>query len=114
MTTVTEQYAEYARQGQEAFDKAVGQGQEVFNQAVDGWTRLASNPTAWLSVPTAPYVHQALDSAFDYAATLLDIQRNVAKQLTAASVSAVENAAKQVSDAANQVAPEAAPQTDQV
>ena len=107
MSTVTEQYAEYARQGQEAFDKAVGQGQEAFNQAVDTWTRVASNPTAWLSVPTVPYVTQALDSAFDYAATLLDIQRNFAKQVTTASVSAVESAAKQVSDAASQVKNEA-------
>ena len=97
MSTVTDQYTEFAKQGQEAL-----------TQAIDALTRATPAPTAWLTVPTTPEdVTQAVASAFDYAATLLDIQRTFTKQVTAVSVNAVETVTRQVTDAAKQATNEA-------
>ena len=81
-----EQYTAFAKQGQAA---AVA--------AVDAWTR-AVQETA-VRVPTAAVeaaTTQAVDQAFDFVVSLIDVQRGVAKQFTGTTVEAAAQALEQV------------------
>ena len=77
MATIHEQYAELAKQGQEAALAALKAWTRVFQQTV---SRLSSSGL------TSP--EQLIDDIHDFAGHLLDTQRDVAKQFVAAGTAA--------------------------
>ena len=93
MATVQEQYAELAKQGQEAALAALKAWTRVFQQTV---SRLPTRP------PASP--EQLIDQAHGLASHLLDTQRDFAKQLVATGTAAAEKVRGTVSQAAKNAA----------
>jgi uncharacterized protein YcbX len=92
-TTLQDQYAAFARNGQEA---AIA--------VLDAWTQSFRNAAVKLpSVTAQAATHEAIDQVFDLAVTLIDVQRNFTKQLATATTHVAEDAANR----ATQVATEA-------
>jgi hypothetical protein len=97
MTTLQEHYTAIARQGQEA-SLAV----------IEAWTRSFQDVAARLpEVPGQFDANQVIDRVFDFAVTVVDVQRDFAKQLVSTSVSVAEDVAQQSRDAASRAAAEA-------
>jgi hypothetical protein len=97
MTTLQEQYSAIARQGQEA-SLAV----------IEAWTRSFQDAAARLPEVTGQFdANQVIDRVFDFAVTVVDVQRDFAKQLVASTVSVAEDVAQQSREAANRAAAEA-------
>jgi hypothetical protein len=95
MTTLQEQYSAIARQGQEA-SLAV----------IEAWTRSFQDAAARLPEVTGQFdANQVI--VFDFAVTVVDVQRDFAKQLVASTVSVAEDVAQQSREAANRAAAEA-------
>lgn len=93
MATIQEQYAELAKQGQEAALAALKAWTRVFQQTV---SRLPA------SAPTSP--EQLIDQAHGLASQLLDTQRDFAKHLVATGTAAAEKVRGTVSQAAKTAA----------
>ena len=82
---------------QDQYNEAFKQTQDTMLTAVDAWTRAFQQGLSQLpgSVPVDPA--QVIDQVFDFAATLLNVQREFAKQLVASSTAtadALRNSAK--------------------
>ena len=92
MTTLQDQYTDFARHGQEA-TLAV----------LDAWTQSFRNAAVKLPTVTAQAAsHEAIDQVFDLAVTLIDVQRNFTKQLATATTHVAEDAATRATEAAKQ------------
>ena len=92
MPTIQDQYAEVARQGQDA----------VLN-AVDAWTRALEDVAGQLpALPRYPDYTQVIDQAYDFAANVLDVQHSVAKTVLSSSVSLVETVTEQATASAHE------------
>lgn len=90
MTTVQDQYAAFARSSQEA-TLAV----------VDAWSRSFRDIAVKLPAVTAQAsTHEAIDQVFDLAVTLINVQRDLIKQLATATSAAVEDAVGRATKAA--------------
>jgi hypothetical protein len=90
--TIQDQYTEFAKRGQEA----------AF-AVVDAWTRAVQDSAVQLpSVTTQAAAQQVIDQAYNFAGTVLDIQRSFAKQLVATSASVAEDVANRATAAANE------------
>jgi hypothetical protein len=93
MSTIQDQYTAIAKQGQEAATAVAG-----------AWTR--SIQDSMVKLPTVSgqaAVQQIVDQVFDFAATVIDVQRNLTKQLVSSSAILVE----EVTQRAGTVATEA-------
>jgi hypothetical protein len=88
MTTIQEQYAELIKQGQDA---ALA--------ALKTWNRTFQQTFGQLPVPGRVSPDQVIDQVFDFAGQVLNVQRDVAKQLVAASAAAAEKVRDGVSQA---------------
>lgn len=88
MTTTQEQYTEILKQSQDAI-----------RTAVDTWTRTVQDAFGKLpsTAPVAP--DQMIDQAFDFAGTVLDAQRDLAKHLVATSAAAADTVRKAAAQA---------------
>ena len=92
MPTIQDQYTEFAKRGQEA-TLAV----------VDAWTRAVQDSAVQLpSVTTQAAAQQVIDQVYDFAATVLDVQRNFAKQVVTTSASVAEDVANRATAAVNE------------
>jgi hypothetical protein len=92
MTTLQEQYTTLARSGQEA---AVA--------VVDAWTRSIKEAASRLPVGSAQATtHQVIDQVFDFAVTVVDVQRNFTKQLVTSTTAVAEGVAEQATKAASE------------
>jgi hypothetical protein len=92
MPTIQDQYTEFAKQGQEA----------TF-AVVDAWTRAIQDSAVQLpSVTTQAAAQQVIDQVYDFANTVLDVQRNLAKQLVTTSASVAEDVAHRATAVANE------------
>jgi hypothetical protein len=90
MTTLQDQYATFARSGQEA----------TF-AVVDAWSRSFRDAAVKLPAVTVHAAsHEAIDQVFDLAVTLIDVQRNLTKRLATATATVAEDAADRVTKAA--------------
>jgi hypothetical protein len=97
MTTLQEHYTSIARQGQEA-SLAV----------IEAWTRSFQDAASRFPEVTGQIdANQVIDRVFDFAVTVVDVQRDFAKQLVSTTVSVAEDVAQQSRDAANRAAAEA-------
>ena len=91
MTTLQEHYTEIARQGQEA-SLAV----------IEAWTRSFQDVAARLPEVTGQFdANQVIDRFYDFAVTVVDVQRDFAKQLVSSTVSVAEDVAQKSREAAN-------------
>jgi hypothetical protein len=97
MTTLQEHYTEIARQGQEA-SLAV----------IEAWTRSFQDVGTRLPEVTGQFdANQVIDRVFDFAVTVVDVQRDFAKQLVSSTVAVAEDVAQQSREAAHRAAAEA-------
>jgi hypothetical protein len=94
--SIQEQYTEFAKRSQDA---ALA--------VVDTWTQTFQDTVVQLpAITTKATAQHAVDQFFDYAGTVLDIQRKVAKQLVTATVAAAEDVSQQATRAATKAADE--------
>lgn len=78
MTSATDQYRTYVEQSQQAF-----------TAAVDTWTRTVEETVASLPRAAAPVdPQQVVDQVFDFVGQLLQMQRELTRQLLATSAAA--------------------------
>jgi hypothetical protein len=89
MTTIQEQYAELIKQGQDA---ALA--------ALKTWNRTFQQTVGQLPVPGRVSPDQVIDQVFDFAGQVLNVQRDLAKQLVAPSTATAEKVRDGVSQAA--------------
>ena len=83
MATIQEQYAALVKQGQEAALAALETWNHTFKQAFSRLPGVGS--TAW---PVSP--DRVIDQVYDFAGHVLDVQRDVAKQLVATGTAAAD------------------------
>lgn len=95
---------------QDQYKQAVQQTQDAFQSAVDSWTKTVQQ--GFSSVPTAPNQvdpRQVVDQVFDFAEKMLEMQRDLTKNLLQSSQSLSESwtqAAGQATDQAAHSVPE--------
>ncbi len=75
---------------QDQYSDAFKQTQDTMLSAFDAWTHAFQQGISQLpgSVPVDP--SQVIDQVFDFAATMLNVQREFAKQLVASSTATAE------------------------
>jgi hypothetical protein len=84
MSTIQDQYVAIAKQGQDAA-----------TAVAEAWTRSIQDSFTKLPTVTGQAaVQQVVDQVFDFAATVVDVQRNLAKQLVSTSASVAEEIAE--------------------
>jgi len=92
MTNLQEQYVAIAKQGQEAVATVAG-----------AWTRSLQDSAFKVPVKSGQAVaHQLIDQVFDFATTVIAVQRNLTKQLVTSSASVAEDVAQQATSVANE------------
>jgi hypothetical protein len=104
LSTFQEQYFAMAKQSQDAATAVVG-----------AWTRSLQESS--IKVPSAAgqaVVHQMIDQMFDFASTVINIQRRLTKELVSSSAAVAEDVAHQATDVANQTAAETAAKVTKV
>jgi hypothetical protein len=92
LSTFQEQYFAMAKQSQDAATAVVG-----------AWTRSLQDSS--IKVPSAAgqaVVHQMIDQMFDFASTVINIQRRLSKELVSSSAAVAEDVAHQATDVAQQ------------
>jgi hypothetical protein len=95
---------------QDQYKQAVQQTQDAFQSAIDSWTKTVQQ--GFGSVPTAPTQvdpKQVVDQVFDFAEKLLEMQRDLTKNLLQSSQTLGESwsqAAGQATDQAADSTPE--------
>ena len=73
---------------QEQYSQAFKQTQDTMMSAFDAWTHAFQQGLGQVPGATMPDVQQVVDQVFDFAAMLLNAQREFAKQLIATSTAA--------------------------
>jgi len=75
---------------QDQYNEAFKQTQDTMLTAVDAWTRAFQQGLSQLpgAAPVDPA--QVIDQVFDFAATVLNVQREFAKQLVASSTATAD------------------------
>jgi hypothetical protein len=103
MSTIQDQYLTLAKQGQDQYAALTRQGQDAATALAGAWTRSLQESS--IKVPSAAGQAAALeviDQAFDFAVKVLNVQRNLSKQLVTRSATAAEDVARQATTAANE------------
>jgi hypothetical protein len=92
MSTIQDQYVAIAKQGQDAA-----------TAVAEAWTRSIQDSFTKLPTVTGQAaVQQVVDQVFDFASTVIDVQRNLAKQLVSSTATVVEEIAERTTTAANE------------
>ena len=92
-TTLQDQYAEFAKRGQEASFAVV-----------DAWTRTIQDASVQVpSVSARAAANQVIDQVFDFAGTVLAVQRKFAKDVVSSSADVAEDVAGRAQAAATEV-----------
>ena len=92
MSTIQEQYTEFAKRGQDASFAVL-----------DAWTRSVQDAAIQLpSVTSQAAAQQVIDQVFDFAGSVLDVQRKFAKELVSSSASVAEDVAGRTQAAVNE------------
>jgi len=90
--TIQEQYTEFTKRGQEA----------TF-AVVDAWTRTVQDASVQVpSVSGRAAANQVIDQFYDFAGTVLAVQRKFAKDLVSSSADAAEDVAQRAQAAATE------------
>jgi hypothetical protein len=92
MSTIQDQYTTIAKQGQQAA-----------TAVAEAWTRSIQDSIVKLPTVTGQAAaQQVVDQVFDFASTVIDVQRNLAKQLVSSTASVVEEIADRTTTAADE------------
>ena len=96
MPTIQDQYTEFAKNTQDATLAIAQAWTRSFQETV---TRV---PAAVTQAAANAATQQFIDQAYDFAAAVVDVQRNFSKQLAESSAAVAEDVAKQATTALNE------------
>lgn len=105
MTINPDQYTDAIKSSQQQYSDALKNGQEAWTSAVEQWTKTLSSAfsQAQGAVPTTVDAGQVIDQVFDFMATMLESQRQFAKNLANAG-SSVSSALRQQAESVTNAA----------
>ena len=106
MAIAPQQYTELVKPFQDSYAQLSKPFQDATLAIAQAWTRsfqqtAARVPVAVTQAATNAAAHQFIDQAYNFATTVIDVQRNLSKQIVSSSSSVAQDVAERAATAVN-------------